>query len=234
MKTLRHSIAFAASACLLLNFSTMSIGSADSTLPPPLTKEEANYLLGVNYGVVMRNYDVGMEILPDVINRGFVDGLSGKRKATPDEQRRIREFIASVQPIAAQIHAAAAREFLEHNLHEKGVVSTPSGLQYKILVKGDARGVSPKPQDFVSVKYRGTLADGTEFDNTFTRTDPLTMPLNGTVKGWQEALTLMRPGAKWQLIVPPELGYGAAPRPGIPGNSVLIFEVELYMVTPHR
>jgi FKBP-type peptidyl-prolyl cis-trans isomerase len=195
-----------------------------------LSEEEASYLLGVNYGVVMRNYDIAMEIVPEAVNRGFKDGLAGK-KATADEQRRVKEFIAMVQPVSAQFHAAAAKEFLSHNMHEKGVKTTASGLQYKVLAAGDAHGMAPKREDFVSVQYRGTLLDGTVFDNSYARGTPTTFQLSGVISGWQEALALMPPGAKWQLFVPPDLGYGKAPRPGIPGGSLLIFEVELLKVT---
>jgi FKBP-type peptidyl-prolyl cis-trans isomerase FklB len=219
--------------------------SSNASAPPPaiaapappadsatvLSKDEASYLLGVNYGVVMRNYDIVMEIAPEAVNRGFKDGLAGK-KATADEQRRVREFIAMVQPVAAQLHAAAARQFLDHNLHEKGVKATATGLQYKILAPGDALGIAPKLEDVVSVQYRGTLLDGTEFDNSYARGTPISIPLSGVIKGWQEGLALMKPGAKWQLFVPPDLGYGKAPRPGIPGGSLLIFEVELLKVIP--
>jgi FKBP-type peptidyl-prolyl cis-trans isomerase len=198
---------------------------------PVLSKDEASYLLGVNYGVVMRNYDIGMEITPDAVNRGFKDGLAGK-KASAADQQRLKEFIAMVQPVASQLHAAAAREFLSHNMHEKDVKTTASGLQYKILAAGDERAAAAKPEDLVSVHYRGTLLDGTEFDSTYGRGSPLSFPVNGVIKGWQEALLLMKPGAKWQVFIPPDLGYGKAPRPGIPGGSLLIFDVELLKVIP--
>ncbi len=121
---------------------------------------------------------------------------------------------------------------MERNIHEPGVKATASGLQYKVLIKGDAHGNGTKEGDGVSVQFRGTLLDGAEFDNSYTRGAPVTIPLAGAVKGWQEALALMKPGAKWQLFVPPELGYGASPRPGVPGNSLLIFEVELVKIDP--
>ncbi|HEY2679101.1 MAG TPA: FKBP-type peptidyl-prolyl cis-trans isomerase [Steroidobacteraceae bacterium] len=219
-------------ACLLMA-GAAPCNSADTPEPLklPLSKEEASYLLGVNYGIVMRNYDIVMEIDPDAVNRGFQAGLAGKKNSAADQQR-LQAFISTVQPVAAQLHAAASQEFLNRNLGEKGVKVTASGLQYRILAEGDARAASPKPDDFVSVLYRGALLDGTEFDGAHAHALPVTMPLNGTLKGWQEALPLMKPGAKWQLFVPPALGYGAVPRPGIPGGSVLIFDVELVKVIP--
>ena len=105
--------------------------------------------------------------------------------------------------------------------------TTASGLQYKVLVPGDAKAPPIAATDEVTVNYRGKLLDGTEFDSSYTRGTPATFPVNGVIKGWQEALVLMKPGAKWELYVPPELGYGANPRPGIPANSLLIFDVDL-------
>jgi FKBP-type peptidyl-prolyl cis-trans isomerase len=103
-------------------------------------------------------------------------------------------------------------------------------MQYKILVAGDSNAAVVTPTDEVTVQYRGKLLDGSEFDSSYARGTPASFPVNGVIPGWQQALVLMKPGAKWQLFVPPELAYGAAPRPGIPGGSLLIFEVELLSV----
>jgi FKBP-type peptidyl-prolyl cis-trans isomerase len=111
-------------------------------------------------------------------------------------------------------------------------VATASGLQYKVIVAGDANAASPQLGDQVTVQYRGTLLDGTEFDSSAKHGGPGTFPVKAVIKGWQEALQLMKPGAKWQLFVPPDLAYGATPRPQIPGNSVLKFDVELVSVKP--
>jgi len=96
----------------------------------------------------------------------------------------------------------------------------------------NARMLREMPTDSVTVQYRGKLLDGTEFDSTYARGAPATFTVNGVIPGWQEALVLMKPGAKWQLFVPPELAYGARPQPGIPGGSLLIFDVELVSVKP--
>ena len=100
----------------------------------------------------------------------------------------------------------------------KGVKTTTSGLQYQILIPGDSKAASPKLADTVTVQYRGKLLDGTEFDSSYARNQPATFPVNGVIQGWQEVLPLMKPGSKWKVVVPPELGYGSTPRPGIPGR----------------
>ena len=117
-------------------------------------------------------------------------------------------------------------EFLAANKAKEGVKTLPSGLQYKVLAEGN--GTQPKPTDQVTVNYRGTFLDGTEFDSSYKRGEPVTFPVNGVIKAWSEALPLMKTGAKWQLFVPAELAYGekGAGR-AISPNSTLIFEVEL-------
>jgi FKBP-type peptidyl-prolyl cis-trans isomerase len=127
---------------------------------------------------------------------------------------------------------AAAQEFLAKNGKEKGVQTTASGLEYKIIKAGDSKTPLISATDEVTVNYRGKLIDGTEFDSSYSRNQPATFPANGVIKGWQEALVMMRPGAHWQLFIPPELAYGPAPRPNIPANSALIFDVEVISAKP--
>jgi FKBP-type peptidyl-prolyl cis-trans isomerase FklB len=121
-------------------------------------------------------------------------------------------------------------EFLAANKSKPGVVTLPSGLQYKILTPGT--GPKPTATDSVVCNYRGTLIDGTEFDSSFKRNEPATFPVSGVIKGWTEALQLMGVGSKWQLVVPADLAYGARGTPGGPigPNSTLIFEVELLSI----
>jgi FKBP-type peptidyl-prolyl cis-trans isomerase len=106
-------------------------------------------------------------------------------------------------------------------------VTTATGLQYKILASGDKKAPPIGPTDKVTVHYRGKLLDGSEFDSSYSRNEPATFPVNGVIKGWQEALVMMKPGAKWQLFIPPELAYGTRAQAKIPANSLLIFEVNL-------
>ncbi len=131
---------------------------------------------------------------------------------------------------AGKRNVASAQKFLADNGKLPGVVTTPSGLEYKIVTPGS--GASPKPTDEVKVHYRGTLLNGSEFDSSYKRNEPAVFPVNGVIKGWQEALVLMKPGAKWKLFVPPALAYDMSPKPGIPPGSALVFDVELLAVTP--
>jgi len=130
---------------------------------------------------------------------------------------------------AGKKNAADADKFLAENKKKDGVKTTVSGLQYKVLKEGN--GAQPKSSDTVTVNYRGTLVDGTEFDSSYKRGEPATFPVGGVIKGWTEALQLMKPGSKYQLFIPPDLAYGEhSPGPQIPPNSALIFEVELMNV----
>jgi FKBP-type peptidyl-prolyl cis-trans isomerase len=138
----------------------------------------------------------------------------------------------STRDAASADNAAAAQKFLKKNAKVKGVTTTASGLQYRILQPGDQSAPSPRPTDLVSVRYRGTFLDGTEFDGSERHSGAAPLAVNNLMKGWQEALVLMKPGSKWQLFVPPELGYGMGARRNVPGGSLLIFEIELMSVKP--
>ena len=129
--------------------------------------------------------------------------------------------------------SSQAQVFMAQNAKQPGVVTLPSGLQYKIVRSGPAEGLKPQRGDEVKVNYEGKLIDGTVFDSSYERGVPAAMPLNGLIKGWQEALPLMRPGDEWILYVPPELGYGAEGAGGtIPPGAALIFRIELLGVLP--
>jgi len=119
----------------------------------------------------------------------------------------------------------AGAKFLEENKKKSGIKTTASGLQYEVLKEGP--GPIPKESDTVKVHYRGTLIDGSEFDSSYKRNAPAEFSVAGVIKGWTEALKMMKVGSKWKLYVPSELAYGPQDSPGIPANSVLIFEVEL-------
>ena len=197
-------------------------------LPSP---DEAGYLIGVNFGAQMHGFGITNEVSVAAIARGVKDGLAGK-KTTPADQQRLQTLYKSVVEGQISRNEAAAEKYLAHNAKEKGVKTTSSGLQYKIVSAGNTKAASPVPTDMVTVQYRGRLIDGTEFDSSYKRGTPASFPVNAVIKGWQEALVLMKPGAKWELFVPPELAYGTSPRPGIPPNSLLIFDVDLLSVKP--
>jgi FKBP-type peptidyl-prolyl cis-trans isomerase FklB len=191
--------------------------------------DQVSYLFGLTFGEQMHNVGITDQVTIDTITRGLKDGLGGK-KSTPVDRQQVQEFVHSVMEGAITRNTAAAKDFLARNGHEKGVITTASGLEYKIVQPGDRKAPAIQPNDEVTVQYRGKLLDGSEFDSTYARGAPATFRANGVIPGWQEALVLMKPGAKWQLFVPPELAYGPGPKPGIPGGSLLIFDVELVSV----
>ncbi len=129
-------------------------------------------------------------------------------------------------------NGSAAHEFLARNANQPGVKITPSGLQYKIILAGSGNAASPRDTDQVTVNFRGTLLDGTEFDSSTKPGTLSTLQVNGVLKAWTEALTMMKPGDKWQLFVPPELGFGFTPRRNVPGGSLLIYDLQLVSVAP--
>jgi FKBP-type peptidyl-prolyl cis-trans isomerase len=199
--------------------------------PTPASPDEAAYMIGVNLGQQLHAFGVTNEIPIERIVEGLKDGLAGKESST-DDHRRLQAFLRSELGAVSARRAQAAQEFLEHNGKEKGVKTTASGLQYRVIEVGNLKGASPRPSDEVTVQYRGKLLDGTEFDSSYQHGAPATFAMTGIIKGWQEALALMKPGAKWQLFVPPELAYGQDSRPGVPGGSLLIFDVELQSIKP--
>jgi len=146
---------------------------------------------------------------------------------------RIRSFILATTLIPLTIMAQTALEkgeaFLKQNATKEGVKTTASGLQYKVLTEGT--GKSPKATDTVTVNYRGTLIDGTEFDSSYKRGEPISFPLNGVIPGWTEGVQLMKEGSKYQFTIPSKLAYGSRGAGGVIGpDETLIFEVELLKV----
>ena len=137
------------------------------------------------------------------------------------------------KPAPAAPDDAAAKSFMTANAKLPGVVTLPSGLQYKIVTSGPASGPRPTLSDEVKVNYEGKLESGKVFDSSFERGIPAVFPLEGLVQGWTEALQLMRPGDEWILYVPPALGYGGEDKGEIPPNSVLIFRIQLLGVLQH-
>src|SRR5437762_7170429 len=181
-----------------------------------------------------------MEINSDVLAAGLKDGLSGaKPLMSPDEVRQVmvqfskdmREKAATANKDAAEKNAKEGEKFLADNKAKPGVKTTASGLQY--VVEKEGSGTPPKETDTVVVNYRGTLIDGTEFDSSYKRGEPATFPVNRVIKGWTEALQLMKPGAKYKLFIPSNLAYAAGGAGGDIGpNATLIFEVELMSAKP--
>jgi FKBP-type peptidyl-prolyl cis-trans isomerase FklB len=207
-------------------------GNASPAPAADASNEQTSYLFGLTFGEQMHSVGISNQVDTDAITRGIKDGLQGK-KSTRADQQQIQGFVQSVMAAQLAHNKAAAQDFLTQNGREKGVKTTADGLQYKVLIAGNAKAPAVGATDEVTVNYRGKLLDGSEFDSSYTRGTPATFKVNGVIKGWQEAIVLMKPGAKWQLFIPPELAYGTSPRPGIPGGSLLIFEVELLSVKPN-
>jgi FKBP-type peptidyl-prolyl cis-trans isomerase FklB len=203
--------------------------------PPQLKdlKDKASYAIGLNIGFNFKKQNV--DVNQDAFTAGFKDALTGRKPLLNEQEVRetmmaFEKDMQQKQAETAQKNAAESEKFLAANKTKEGVKTTASGLQYKVLKEGS--GAQPKSSDTVTVNYRGTLVDGTEFDSSYKRGQPATFPVSGVIKGWTEALQLMKVGSKLQLFIPASLAYGEQGRPGLPPNSTLIFEVELMDVKP--
>ncbi len=189
-----------------------------------------SYSLGLSLGNnLKRNGVEPNEVDLEQLGRGFKDATANTPQLSETDARNaIMAYQTEARNRWAERNKQAADTFLAANKSKEGVVTTASGLQYKILTEG--AGTPPKANDTVTVHYKGTLLDGTEFDSSYKRGQPATFGVGQVIKGWTEALQLMKPGAKWQLFIPPDLAYGPQGRPGIPPNALLQFEVELISV----
>lgn len=203
---------------------------AQTTMDLKDPKSRASYAIGADIAKSLKRQP--FEIDAKALAAGLADGLEGKPALTEAEQQ---EAIGSLQKQMADKmkgkNAKAGEEFLAANAKKEGVKTTKSGLQYQVLKAGDGKGKSPKATDTVKVHYHGTLIDGTVFDSSVDRGEPISFPLNGVIPGWTEGLQLMKEGDKFKLFLPSELAYGdqgAGPKIG-PG-SALVFEVELLAV----
>ena len=208
--------------------------------PSKATVDSVSYLLGINFGSFMANYDFGKDMNYSEIVRGIKDFVNAEGDfQDPDfvkqfkvDPNQMNDLFNRYLENRRQGVAAAAKEkgekFLADNAKKDGVETTESGLQYKILEPGS--DVKPGPQDTVWVRYKGTLIDGTVFDQVDEDADPIRLTLNRVVPGWSEGLQLVGEGGKIQLFIPSELGYGEQGTQGIPGNSTLLFDVELTKV----
>ncbi len=196
-------------------------------------KSKASYAIGQNMGKQFKSQAVDIDT--DLFAKGLKDGIDGKGTMTDEQIREtlmaFQQQLQSKMAEVAEKKAGSVKQegdaFLKANAAKPGVITRPSGLQYKVVKEG--AGASPKATDSVSVHYEGRLVDGTVFDSSIKRGEPATFGVNQVIKGWTEALQVMKVGSKWQVYIPSELAYGASPRPGgpIPPNAVLIFDVEL-------
>jgi FKBP-type peptidyl-prolyl cis-trans isomerase FklB len=199
-------------------------------------KDRISYSIGMDIGNNFKKQS--LDIDPDILTKGIKDALSGSKplmteQETIETMTNLRKEVmakqAEMMKEAGTQNKVKGDKFLAENKKKDGVITLSSGLQYKIINKGS--GDSPKLTDEVSVNYRGTLIDGTEFDSSYRRGKPATFKVNAVISGWTEALQIMKPGSKWQLYIPSSLAYGerGAGR-DIGPNAALIFDVELLSV----
>ena len=206
---------------------------SSNTQPLESLQQKASYSYGVD--VATRLKQQGIELDVNALNQGIADAYNGNELALSEEDRlqakttfqtELRDSLVKQQTDIAEKNLADGKAFLEENGKKTGVITTDSGLQYKILTTGE--GKQPKASDTVTTHYKGTLIDGREFDSSYKRDKPASFPVKGVIKGWTEALQLMHVGDKWQLYIPSELAYGATKRSElIQANSTLVFELEL-------
>jgi FKBP-type peptidyl-prolyl cis-trans isomerase FklB len=207
-----------------------TLASAAEPAAPADPASKTSYALGYQLGRDLTDID----IRPDSLVKGLQDARSkAQPQMSQDEmktlltslQKQINEGRAKNQAAELQKNAAAGAAYLADNAKRPGVTTTKSGLQYKVLTPGTGR--KPTASDTVTVNYRGTLVDGTEFDSSYSRGQPATFPVSGVIAGWTEALQLMQEGAKFQIAIPPDLAYGDK---GPLAKQVLLFDVELIKV----
>jgi FKBP-type peptidyl-prolyl cis-trans isomerase FklB len=188
------------------------------------------YGIGVSIGQNMKKD--GLDSLNlDILLSAMKTAIKGDSTTISSQQAQgiIQSYLTAKQKVKADATLTEGKKFLEENKKKPGVIELPSGLQYQVMK--DGTGPSPIVTDTVVVHYHGTLIDGTVFDSSVDKGQPATYPVSGFIQGWQEALQMMKVGSKWKLFVPPSLGYGErAAGPKIPGNSTLIFEMELLEV----
>ncbi len=209
--------------------------TGDGTAPKTL-KEKVSYGIGLNIGKSLKRDSIEVDLA--LVLKGLKDALAGSKPLLSDVE--IRDAMTAVQKElqtkqgsrekdAGERNKKQGEAFLAENKKKDGVKTTTSALQYKAIKEGT--GKIPKATDMVTTHYRGTLIDGTEFDSSYARGEPAKFPVNGVIKGWTEALQLMKVGSKWQLFIPSELAYGErGAGSDIGPNATLIFDIELIAI----
>ena len=199
-------------------------------------KAKDSYSLGYEFGANLKNAEVAIDT--DVLFASIRDGLEGHTPALGPEQ--IRDTLSRLRKEVTELrerrylemagkNLEEGKTFLERNKAKEGVKTLPSGLQYKVLREG--KGAAPKATGWATVQYRGTFPDGKEFDSSYASGEPASVPVSGMIKGWTEALQLMKTGSAWQIFVPADLAYGDRQFGRVAPNSTLIFEIELLSVS---
>ena len=225
--------------CIL--FSAILLASTAFSQPSTELKDEkdkVSYSIGLDIGTTFKKQN--MDVNHDALMAGLKDAVSGNKPLLNEDQvketmtaysKTMMEKQANQTKEAAAKNGAIGEKFLAENKTKEGIKTTASGLQYKVLKEGS--GAGPKETDTVVTHYKGTLLNGTEFDSSYKRNEPASFPVNRVIKGWTEALQLMKPGSKYQLFIPASLAYGErGAGQDIGPNETLIFEVELVSVKP--
>jgi FKBP-type peptidyl-prolyl cis-trans isomerase FklB len=210
--------------------------SAEEPLVLKSQKDKVSYIIGTEIGKNFKKQSVDID--PDILTRGIKDAISGGKSLLTEQEIQEtmttfqREMMAKQEEVTKKLGEKNKKEgevFLAENKKKEGVKTLPSGLEYKVVKAGT--GKKPTLTDTVTTHYRGTLIDGTEFDSSYRRGQPVSFPVAGVIPGWTEALQLMEEGAKWQLFIPPNLAYGERGMGGVIGpNATLIFEIELISI----
>ena len=235
------SISALASAMLLMTGCSTNNGSQETAAQSVSITEQssASEKVGYSLGFMMAegNKEAVKDLNLDTFEKGFRDGYEGNDSALTQEQmqevlmtyqkEQEEQFAKDMQTKATE-NKTAGTAFLAENAIKEGVKQTDSGLQYKVLKEGT--GKSPKATDVVEVNYEGKLIDGTVFDSSYERGEPIEFPLNQVIAGWTEGLQLMKEGGKYEFYIPSDIAYGEAGNAGIEPNSTLIFTVELLKV----
>lgn len=189
-------------------------------------RDRVSYGIGTNVGGQLKSQPLDLDL--EMLIRGLRDAFAGKESPlTPDE---FREALTNLQKESQANAEKAAKDFLTTNAKAEGVKSTKSGLQYQVLKLGE--GKRPTAKDSVKAHYKGTFLNGKSFDSSYDRGEPSVFPLDGVIKGWTEGVQLMPIGSKYRFWIPSDLAYGPQGRPGIPPNSLLVFEIELIDIVP--
>lgn len=223
-----------ASLCLL----TLACNNQNGKKTDLKTENDSvSYSIGLDIGTTLKRQEITIE--PNAFVQGLKDAADTSSKHLLTDEQIKTTMMAYQQKMMAKAQAkmqaqagkskSIGEAFLAENKSKPGVTTTASGLQYKVITMG--KGKKPKASNEVKVHYRGTLIDGTEFDNSYKRGEPINLPVGGVIPGWTEALQLMPVGSKWQLFIPAQLGYGDRAAGAIPPGSVLIFDVELVAIT---
>lgn len=224
-------VTFCLMCLFILNCDSYFTG--DNSAKLETVQDSVSYSIGANYAgqLLTAKEEINLDKIIDGMQDKFNEEAlllttEESQKVMRDFSMRMRKKQEEKNKVSSQSNIEEGNNFLAENKNKDGVVTTASGLQYKVIAQGN--GSKPVPTDKVSVHYRGTLIDGTEFDSSYKRGKPVSFPVNGVIKGWTEALQLMNVGSKYQLFIPSNLGYGKRGAGQTIGpDAVLIFEVEL-------